>query len=374
MGTRMKANGIALCAAFALSLYFTDVSTADDTMMLTDASSGVATASLADADEPVNEVADCYACTSCCREPFWFASAEMLFLDVSAETGGRINMSFDDTDTAGTEIAFLSGTGLYDYAAAPRLTLGRQFGEKWGVVARYFSLNDNTNEFPRLAPGTTPLTTFGTYFELDSVKMYSIDLEAVRSFSPGKTKIDATIGARHASIDVDTQVMGFGVITSGNFANLMLANGCAFDGSGVTSGLLLRRQIGDSPFSLFAGGRGSKMWGYSDSFGRVSGTVASSPSAPLVGAATVTRNNAESDLIIWEAQVGAQLEFELKFMPATAFVRAAFEYQNWDINGPPTGGAGFGGTLNDLATSSFSSAGLGDTELKGLSIATGFTW
>ena len=385
----MKANGFALCGAFALSLLMAGIGTADDLLTYadirpTDAASGTlndtadeplaAAAAESPADALSAGSADCYSHSCYEREPFWFVSAEMLFMDVSAETGGRINLSFDDNTTPGTEISFLSGTGLYNEVAAPRLTLGCQFGEKWGMVARYFSLTDNTNEFPRLTPGTTPMPTFGTYFELDSVKMHTIDLEAVRSFSPGKTKIDATIGARQAAIDVDSQLMGFGVITSGNFANLTLSNGCAFDGAGLTSALMLRRQIGDSPFSLFAGGRGSKLWGHSDSYGRSVGSVASSPSAPLIGAATVTRNNAEADLIIWEAQVGGQLEFELKCIPAVAFLRVALEYQNWDINGLPTGGAGFGGTIGDLTTNSFSRAGLGDTELKGLAVATGFTW
>jgi hypothetical protein len=308
------------------------------------------------------------------RNPFCFASAEMLFLDVDADTGGRITLSFDDSDTVGTEISFDSGTGLEDTGLASRLVLGRQFCEKWGVAARYFHLEDSLTDTPRLTPGTTPLPTFGTYTEVDMAKLYSIDLEAIRSFRPGKTKIDASLGTRHASLDVDSQVHAFGVITTGNFANLFLSNGCAFDGTGMTSGLTIRRQIGDSPVSFFLGARGSKMWGHSDSFGRAAGAVAASPSAPLVGAATVTRNNAESDLVVWETQAGLQFEMALRNYPAKAFLRLAFEYQNWDINGPPTGGAGFSGTIETLTTSSFSSASLGDTDLMGGSVATGFTW
>ena len=116
------------------------------------------------------------------------------------------------------------------------------------------------------------------------------------------------------------------------------------------------------------------MWGHSDSYGRAVGAVASSPSAPLVGAATVTRNNADSNLVISEFQLGVQFEFALRRIPANAFFRTALDYQYWDINGPPTGGAGFGGTIGNLTTNSFSSAGLGDTQLVGLALGTGFTW
>jgi hypothetical protein len=102
--------------------------------------------------------------------------------------------------------------------------------------------------------------------------------------------------------------------------------------------------------------------------------VASSPSAPLVGAATVTRNNAKSDLQIAEIQVGVEWDYALECIPANFFFRTAYEYQDWNIVGPPTGGAGFGGTIGELTTNSFSAAGLGDMQLNGLTFATGLTW
>ena len=269
------------------------------------------------------------------------------------------------------EISFATGTGVDDnYGVGSRFVVGASSAKSGGWLLVISISITTTTGFPRLTPGTTPLPTFGTYVETDTLQMYSIDLEAVRSFHPGKTKIDATFGARQASIDVQSLLDTFGVITTGNFVNVDLSNGCAFDGAGITSALMVRRQIGDSPVYVFAGGRGSKMWGHSDSFGRSEGAVASSPSAPLVGAATVTRNNADSNLVILEAQLGLQVEFAFRDFPATAFFRVAFEYQDWDINGPPTGGAGFGGTIGTLTTNSFASAGLGDTELEGAAVAT----
>jgi hypothetical protein len=56
------------------------------------------------------------------------------------------------------------------------------------------------------------------------------------------------------------------------------------------------------------------------------------------------------------------------------FVRGGYEFQNWDIDAPPTGGAGFGGTIGELTTNSFASAGIGHMQLNGLSFATGLTW
>ena len=373
----MKTNGLVFRGALALPLLFASICSAEDAVELPSIQTALASATTL---QPTLEAASVETVAfdrvlPATRNPYFYASAEMLFLDINADTGGRVTASFNDNTTVGTEISFNTGTGVQDeFGIGARTVIGRQFSDKWGIAARYFHLEDTETGFPRLTPGTVPLPTFGTYTETDTLKMYSIDLEAVRSFNPGKTKIDTTFGARQASIDVDSLFHSFGVITTGNFVNLNLSNGSAFDGAGITSGLNVRRQIGDSCAWLYAGGRGSKMWGHTDSFGRSAGAVASSPSAPLVGAATVTRNNAESDLVILEASAGVQFEFELQDLPATAFFRVGGEYQDWDINGPPTGGAGFGGTIGDLTTNSFSSAGLGDTELVGGSAAVGFTW
>jgi hypothetical protein len=114
--------------------------------------------------------------------------------------------------------------------------------------------------------------------------------------------------------------------------------------------------------------------GKSSSFGRSDGTIASSPSAPLVGAATVSRNGATATMTIFELQGGLEFEYQLQNLPATAFLRVAYEYQNWDLEGPPTGGAGFGGTIGELTTNSFASADLGDMFLQGVTISTGLTW
>jgi hypothetical protein len=375
----MKTNGLVLCGALALPLYFGAISAAEESAELSSIEQSLAAATTLETpletDSAVDPVAFLRSSGVAERNPYFYAGAEMLFLDINADTGGRITASFDDSNTGGTEISFNTGTGVQDeFGIGARAFIGRQITDQWGIAARYFHLEDTETGFPRLTPGTTPLPTFGTYTETSTLKMYAIDLEAVRSFNPGRTKIDTTFGARQASLDVDSLFHAFGVITTGNFVNLNLSNGCAFDGAGITSALNVRRQIGNSCAFVYVGARGSKMWGHSDSFGRAAGTVVSNPSAPLAGAATVTRNNAEADMVTWEAQTGVQFEFPLEMLPATAFFRVGAEYQDWDINGPPTGGAGFGGTIGTLTTNSFSSAGLGDTELVGGTMAAGFTW
>jgi hypothetical protein len=181
-------------------------------------------------------------------------------------------------------------------------------------------------------------------------------------------------GVRRAHVGVNSDFLGFGVFTTGNFINLTLQNGFTFDGTGGTGALLGRRQIGNLPLQFLLGGRFSYIEGHTDSFGRADGTVASSPSAPLVGAATVTRADAKAKAMIGEMQTGMQLDYPLAYIPASAFIRTSFEYQLWSIHGLRTGGAGFGGTIGELTTNSFASAGLGHAMLYGVSIATGINW
>jgi hypothetical protein len=302
------------------------------------------------------------------------SGAEFTFLDIEARSGGRITMSFDDSGTAGTDLATRDGNGVDDEGYSPRVWLGLQFCEEWAIVGRFWNLDDSENGRPDLVPGTVELTNFATEHDSNRVEAYTLDIEAVRTFEFGQWKLDGVIGARQASLDVDSRVTAFGVFTTGNFVNLDLRNGSNFDGTGVTYGGVVRRRVLSSPVYLFVSARGTTMNGYTNSYGGVAGSVADSPSAPLVGAATVRRNGADSDMTIGELQAGVQLEFALRRLPANAFFRAAYEYQNWDIDGPPTGGAGFGGTIGTLTTNSFSTAGLGGLELHGLSLASGFTW
>jgi hypothetical protein len=79
-------------------------------------------------------------------------------------------------------------------------------------------------------------------------------------------------------------------------------------------------------------------------------------------------------MTIGELQTGLQLDYPLATIPASAFIRTTYEYQNWMVHGKPTGGAGFGGTIGEITTNSFASAGIGRANLGGVSIATGINW
>ena len=206
------------------------------------------------------------------------------------------------------------------------------------------------------------------------MEAWNTDVEAVRTAEFWGWKLDGFVGGRHAHFATDSDLLAFGTFTTGNFVNLTLQNSCAFNGTGVTYGGSLRRKIGPTPLYAFGSVRGSYLDGHSNSLGRSAGSIADSPNPPLVGAATVTRNNAESQLSIFEFQAGLEFEWPLQGLPVNFFFRTAYEYQNWVIDGPPTGGAGFSGTIGELTTNSFASAGLGGMTLSGFAIGTGLTW
>ncbi len=311
-----------------------------------------------------------------CCDPFWYAGAEIVFVDIDAKSGGSIILSqLDNTAPGVSTVGFRDGDGLSETGYAPRMWVGRRLGESWAVQGRYWNLSQNDSFTPAINPAIPPVgTNFATYTEADRLEAYTIDIDAVRSTYYNAWKFDTFVGARHASFGIDSQIHGFGVFTTGNFTNIFLANGSSFDGTGVTYGLAARRRLASTHAHLYVSARGAALTGQTDSYGRAAGTIASSPSAPLVGAATVTRNNADADLCMAEIQLGIEWNYGLRCLPANFFFRTAYEYQDWNIKGRPTGGAGFGGTIGELDTSSFAAAGIGDMQLNGVAIATGLTW
>lgn len=364
----MKTKGLVRAAILAIASAFTPFCVANDMLSVSD----MEQMNLASEEASLMD----YTVDGTIPDGKWYAGSEFTAYRVHAPTGGVLTGSFSDTTAPGVATTAFRSSGIKNDAYAPRFWVGRNLGDKWAVQARYWHLE---SALDRYAPDPNPNipntgSNFASIYNVSSVELYTIDVEAVRKFTPGAWKIDGIFGARHASYNSYNSTHSFGVYTTGNFVNLLLANGSSFDGTGLTTGLTGRRAIGNTCASLFVSGRGSYMWGHTDSFARAAGTVASSPSAPLVGAATVTRANADATTNIAEMQIGVQWDFELRCIPASAFFRTGFECQYWKLNGPPTGGAGFGGTIGELTTNSFASADLGEARLFGAMFGCGLNW
>ena len=222
-----------------------------------------------------------------------YAGTEFTDLNVDSRTGGTISLSLSDTTAPGVSaVSFTQPGGVNDQGYAPRVWIGVQLTDKWGVRGRYWRLSDTDFHPPEVTPGFTPTgTNFGTYEATDRVDAWDADVEAVRTDQWGPWETEAFVGGRHANFNTDTSLLAFGVFTTGNFVNLTLQNGGGFDGTGVTYGGTVRRQLAHSHLYLFSTLRGSNLDGSSNSFARADGAVASSPStlwsAPPLYAATV---------------------------------------------------------------------------------------
>jgi hypothetical protein len=287
-----------------------------------------------------------------------YAALGLAQVKAEPDTGGVITLSFNDSGTAGTDISFTAGSGRNSNDYLPVLQLGGRVNVvdalTVGLTGQFYSFSDGLSAVPLLTPGTTPLATFGTYRETSLFKLDARDIAATAGYSRWGVTAEAVAGWRSGDFETRSEVEAFGVITTGHFANVALSNGASFAGDGPLFGLRLDYRLPSLPVRVVARYSYSKLDGQSDSFGRAVGTVASSPSAPLVGAATVTRNNAEAKMIVQDMEFGAQYEFELG--GRSSFLRASWMRAKWAIDGLPTGGAGFGGTIGTLTTNSFSSA------------------
>jgi hypothetical protein len=298
-------------------------------------------------------------------------------IDVKAEpdTGGNITMSFDDSDTPALDKSLIGGEGRTSHDYLPIGTLGIRIHQtqhlSWGVEMHRYSFSDAVSTVPRDAPGVTPQTNFATYVETSMFKLKADDLAATARYSRWNVTLDGLYGEREGSFEARSDMQAFGVFTSGNFINMALSNGSSFDGDGRLYGYALGIGVPRTPVSFFGRYKRADLDGRSDSFGRAVGTVASSPNPPLAGAATVTRNNAKAEARIRDYEYGLQFDFNPSQDGVQSFLRLSYMETRWKLNGLPTGGAGFGGTIADLTTNSFSSAGLGKGTLKGYGVAVG---
>jgi len=369
----VKTNGVVGGAAIVLCLFALPLLARGEYVVLPEetdkealAAGDTYTGYLGDGPEliPGDSNCDCFGC----REPHWFGGVEMSFVKLNANQRGNITLTFNDNTTVGTDFQAAPVSGIDSFGYAPRMWIGRQFGENWGTAVRFWSLSDS--DISPTTPIAPPLPNFATILTNNQAALYSVDLDLIRSFGDGETwKIDAMFGARYGSYSSQSEVFAFGVFTTGNFVNLTLQNHSSFAGTGPTMAFLARRRIGETNCFFLFGGRGSHLWGERNDFGRSAGTVVSSPSAPLVGAATVSRSGDATFMNIVEAQTGFQWEFPLYNNRVNAFTRAMAEYQLWTMGGGATGGAGFGGTIGDLTTNSFAATGAGAANLYGVSFA-----
>jgi hypothetical protein len=305
--------------------------------------------------------------------PLFFAGAEATFLAVDARPGSRASLVLDDTNTAGTDLTLSGADGLSDFACAPRVWFGGRMIDDWYLVGRYWQLDNSGANRPTAPTGAVNLANSLKLTGPSSVEAFTADLEVEHTFDFGRWLIEGMVGARHASFDASSQLTTSGTFTGGSTAQIDLTDRSSFEGTGVTSGLIVRRQISNSNFNVFFGARGSKLDGTSDSFGRAAVSVAAPPGS-MTSSVSIDRSDSNASMTIAELQAGVEYDIQLSCIPACAFFRVAYEYQNWNIDGRPATGPSISGTANNVDVTASASPGIGDLQLNGVSLATGLAW
>jgi hypothetical protein len=236
----------------------------------------------------------------------------------------------------------------------------------WGVVTRFWHLDTSDSEREAFEDDDLGFN------QTSDLEMQTFDVEATRDSRICGSKLSATGGLRYASFDHSTQL---NTVAEVDDDDAIYATSSLFRqynrGTGVTGSLSGTTPIRGTFLSWFYGLRGSMLWGHGDTLAE---------SAALVGAdddqdaEVVSEFNTTDDaFIIAETQIGLIAEHRLQCYPATAFFRAALEWQHWsgDEN-QSTAEAEVEVGDSDIEAEAFT-AGL-DMNLYGFAISTGLTY
>lgn len=198
----------------------------------------------------------------------------------------------------------------------------------WGIRFQYWYLD---NDIIKVDP-VVPVTAQPTLEEAFHLKADVFDVELTQRLCFGCWRIDTSFGGRHAKLERNSTVLGYGTV--GNGVNLYgLAVGAnEIEGTGFTFSLGARKPIFGGGWHCFFGYRGSMLWADASASAL---TEANAITRDPVGSAN-SRDTAfackdhSEDVCISEFQVGLQYECCLNCVPANLFCRIALEYQHWD--------------------------------------------
>jgi len=298
----------------------------------------------------------------CCRpKRGFYVGMETTFL--SPTTDGS-STRVDITDIGGGTTNSYFGENNDDVIVGPRIWLGVQ-GDKWGVQARYWELDDT-------AASVVPFGATAGSTSLDVFEAYTLDFELTRKFCRRQTDMVASFGVRHARLSnfnsvSATELVGADLQTASAWTNREM------DGTGVTTGLSGLRRIRCSNWSVFWNARGSLLWGDADV--RVETSAVGIGPGGSTGSVNGAVANSDETLFIGEFQLGLQRDYKLKCLPATAFFRGAFEYQVWDIDSNSTAGSNSFAVLGGTSASDANAAATAqETTLVGFTLGTGLYW
>lgn len=299
------------------------------------------------------------------RPPIWIGGVEATFL-APIISGKTVETAILDVGSAnGVEV--IDNLGIEKMTFAPRFWLGIN-NDGWGLVGRFWYLNDT-----QYAGETVPFGPDEFAFRgQNRLKLYTIDLEMTRSFRWYDAMLEASFGARHASVEYRSSLdesASYGTTV----ATAESTSYRRFDGTGITFSLNGRHPLWrNSSLHWIWNARGSTIFGSAGY--NVSANNRLLDTNGWVTADLSQQATFNDTLFIAELQTGIQWELSLQTVPATAFFRVLCEYQYW-------------GGVNDVdlgiqnvtvgSTAAIGSAAYArgiNLDLIGVSFAAGFTW
>ena len=267
------------------------------------------------------------------------------------------------------------GTLDNEWVAAPRVWIGVQRTRGIGIVGRYWQLGDSTDDLEpnialgEVAPGVPVLVDL---LATERVSAWTGDAELTFHWEwESGFGLNGSAGYRHAELEAGHLTAASAVFPSAGVLAVPTAISFIereFQGDGVTYSLGGKIPLGrGSAWHVYFSLRGSNLWG--------SNRTEVYAVAPLAPRELFAAQTDGADMFIAEVQAGVQWESRLQVLPANAFVRVGFEYQNWSVGGAQTTAvanfpAAPGGLINATAAAN------GDLELQlmGVAAAAGITY
>jgi hypothetical protein len=261
---------------------------------------------------------------------------------------------------------------VYDrFTYSPRIYLGVQ-EDGWALIGRFWYLSDSTNSQSTGSAINASMTD-------DQLKAYTADIELMRDFWIGGSKVGLFLGARYGSFSAGQSINSVSSDLSSPALPSSAANAMtnfSFNGIGLTTGFQGRTPlVPGSSLSLLWGGRGSVLWG-EDERQVLVGALIDDPS----GTAATSNGGDETNraiAYILEAQLGLEWRHELRWVPMAAYFRVAFEYQYWNLgDGSLSKTVSTASSLPAPPAPSLASASIGhvDADFIGLIVGAGLNW
>jgi Legionella pneumophila major outer membrane protein precursor len=219
----------------------------------------------ADAGCGAEACCNCNCCPSCCPLAScsgWIGGGDLLFLKPHWENNTALAVG-----TIGATDTFFNLDFNYDFETAYSLWAGYRGGSGFGLRGRYFEFNHSSSL--AFAPGAdqfvstaAPLSLVltggvGNTFDVASdLELHTVDFEGSQVVSVCGFTIDASAGVRYFRMEQHYDA----VESSGVFTGALRSRH-DFEGVGPVLALEVRRDVGDTGFSLYGTARGSVLFG-----------------------------------------------------------------------------------------------------------------